>query len=57
MMYMDIDELKMLCGEARVDRLLARGRIPLAKVERELVIMDGLEALKRELTGEEEEVL
>jgi hypothetical protein len=57
MMYMDVQELKMLCGDRRVDELIARGRIPLAKVDEELVIMDRICDLEAELNDDNEDLL
>jgi len=57
MMYMDVQELKMLCGDRRVEELIAQGRIPLAKVNEDLVVMDNIYKLEAELTGNDEDIL
>jgi len=57
MMYMDVRELKLLFGEKRVDYLLTRSRIPLARVDDDLVVMDNLYRLEKELTEDNEDLL
>lgn len=57
MMYMDIQELKALFGEKRVDYLLTQRRIPLARVDDDLVVMDNLYRLEKELTKDNEDLL
>lgn len=57
MMYMDIQELKGMCGARRVDELIARGRIPLARVNEDLVIMDKICDLEAELNDDNEDLL
>ena len=57
MMYMDLRELKALFGEKRVDYLLTHSRIPLARVDDDLVVMDNLYRLERELTEDNEDLL
>jgi len=57
MMYMDIQELKGMCGSRRVDELIARGRIPLARVDEDLVIMDRICDLEAELNDDNEDLL
>ncbi|OPX75763.1 MAG: hypothetical protein A4E39_00120 [Methanoregulaceae archaeon PtaB.Bin152] len=57
MMYMDVRELKALFGEKRVDYLLTRRMIPLARVDDDLVVMDNLYRLEEELTKDNEDLL
>jgi len=57
MMYMDLPELKALFGEKRVDYLLTHSRIPLAKVDDDLVVMDNLYRLEEELTKDNEDLM
>lgn len=57
MMYMDVRELKALFGEKRVDYLLTRSRIPLARVDDDLVVMDSLYRLEEELTKDNEDLM
>ncbi len=57
MMYMDVQELKMLCGDRRVEELITQGRIPLAKVNEDLVVMDNIYKLEAELTGDDDDLL
>jgi len=56
MMYMDVRELKLLFGEERVDYLLTRSRIPLARVDDDLVVMDNLHMLEKELTEDNDDL-
>ncbi len=57
MMYMDVRELKALFGEERVDYLLTQRRIPLAKVNDDLVVMDNLYRLEEELTKDNDDLM
>ena len=57
MMYMDVQELKMLCDDRRVEELITQGRIPLAKVNEDLVVMDNIYKLEAELTGDDDDLL
>jgi hypothetical protein len=57
MMYMDVRELKLLFGEKRVDYLLTQRRIPLARVDDDLVVMDNLYRLEEELTRDNEDLI
>jgi|GEM_PF-2931028 len=57
MMYMDVRELKLLFGEERVDYLLTRSRLPLARVDDDLVVMDNLYRLEEELTEDNENLM
>ena len=57
MMYMDIQELKGMCGARRVDELIAKGRLPSVRVNEDLVIMDRLCDLEAELDDDNEDLL